>query len=84
MATAERRTRLTVDIPAEVKRRLRLVAAQRDVSVRQYVLEVLEEQLTKDWAEMAEREGLLSLTAQSDPVLSELWDNKKDAAYDRL
>ena len=84
MATAERRTRLTVDIPAEVKRRLRLVAAQRDVSVRQYVLEVLEEQLTKDWAEMAEREGLLSLTAQSDPVLSELWDNEKDAAYDRL
>ncbi len=84
MATSERRTRLTVDIPAEVKRRLRLVAAQRDVSVRQYVLEVLEEQLTKDWAEMAEREGLLSLTAQSDPVLSELWDNEKDAAYDRL
>ena len=84
MATAERRTRLTVDIPAEVKRRLRLVAAHRDVSVRQYVLEVLEEQLRKDWAEMAEREGLLSLTAQSDPVLSELWDNEKDAAYDRL
>ncbi len=84
MATIEKRTRLTIDIPAEVKRRLRLVAAQRDVSVRQYVLEVLEEQLTKDLAEMAEREGLLALTARSDPVLSGLWDNEKDAAYDRL
>ncbi len=27
---------------------------------------------------------LLDLTAQSDPVLAELWDNEQDAAYDRL
>jgi hypothetical protein len=24
------------------------------------------------------------LTAKSDPVLAELWDNPKDSAYDRL
>jgi hypothetical protein len=24
------------------------------------------------------------LTARADPVLAELWDNKMDAAYDRL
>ncbi len=34
--------------------------------------------------ELAEQEGLLALTAQADPVLAELWDNEKDAAYDRL
>ena len=27
---------------------------------------------------------LLSLTAAADPVLAELWDNEKDAVYDRL
>ena len=29
-------------------------------------------------------EGLLRLTAKSDPVLAEVWDNEKDAAYDRI
>jgi len=84
MTAVAKRTRLTIDLPAEVKRRLRLVAAQRDVSIRQYVLETIEERLAKDWVELAEQEGLLALTAQADPVLAELWDNEKDAAYDRL
>ena len=29
-------------------------------------------------------EGLLNLGQKSDPVLAELWNNEKDAAYDRL
>jgi excisionase family DNA binding protein len=29
-------------------------------------------------------EGLLSLKAESDPLLAEIWDNEKDAAYDDL
>ena len=29
-------------------------------------------------------EGLLKLTAKSDPVLAEVWDNERDAAYDRI
>jgi len=84
MTKAVKRTRLTIDLPVEVKRRLRLVAAQRDVSIRQYVLETIEKRLEKDWVELAEQEGLLALTAQADPVLAELWDNEKDAAYDQL
>jgi excisionase family DNA binding protein len=27
---------------------------------------------------------LTKLTARADPVLAEIWDNEKDAAYDRL
>jgi len=84
MTTVVKRTRLTIDLPVEVKRRLRLVAARRDVPLRQYVLETIEERLAKDWVEIAGQEGLLALTAQADPVLAELWDNEKDAAYDRL
>jgi len=84
MSTVAKRTRLTIDLPADLKRRLRLVAAQRDVSIRQYMLETIEERLARDWEELIEQEGLLTLTAQADPVLAELWDNEKDAAYDQL
>ena len=84
MVISAKRSRLTIDLPAETKRRLRLVAAQRDISMRQYLLEMIEQQLAQDWIELAEQEGLLALTAQADPVLAELWDNEKDAAYDQL
>jgi hypothetical protein len=84
MATTIKRTRLTIDLPMDTKRRLRLVAAQRDVSMRQYLLETIERQLAEDWMELAEQEGLLALTGQADAVLEELWNNDKDAAYDQL
>jgi excisionase family DNA binding protein len=34
--------------------------------------------------EIANIEALLKLSAKADPVLAEVWDNDKDAAYDRL
>jgi len=83
VATDAKRARLTLDLPVEVKRRLRLVAAHYGVSVLEYILQAVEERLAEDWQEMAEYEGLLALTARDDPVLAELWDNEKDAAYDR-
>jgi hypothetical protein len=66
----------------EVRRRLRLAAAKRDLTVRQYVLEAIEERLREDLGESDE--GGSALTAKSDPVLAELWDNRRDAEYDRL
>jgi excisionase family DNA binding protein len=34
--------------------------------------------------EIGNLEGLLKLTAGVDPVLAEIWDNERDAAYDRV
>jgi excisionase family DNA binding protein len=34
--------------------------------------------------EIANIEALLKLSAKADPVLAEVWDNDRDAAYDRL
>jgi excisionase family DNA binding protein len=34
--------------------------------------------------EIAGAEALLKLSATADPVLAEVWDNDKDAAYDRV
>ena len=77
-----KRPRISVDVRPEVRRRLRLAAAKRDLTIRQYVLEAIEERLREDLGD--EGEGLLALTAQADPVLAELWDNQKDSEYDRV
>jgi len=34
--------------------------------------------------EVKNMENMLVLTARADPMLAELWDNDKDAAYDRI
>lgn len=82
MESAAKRPRISVDVLPEVRRRLRLAAAKQDVTVRQYVLEAIEERLKEDLGD--ENEGILALTGKADPVLAELWDNPRDAEYDRL
>jgi uncharacterized protein (DUF1778 family) len=85
MATAQaKRVRLSIDLPLVAQRRLRKAAAQRELSVRQYVLEAVQQRLKEDLHEKGERESLLTLSAATDPVLADLWDNAQDAAYDRL
>jgi len=82
MESSAKRPRISVDVLPEVRRRLRLAAAKHDLTVRQYVLEAIEERLREDLGE--QDEGMLILTAKADPVLAELWDNPKDSEYDRL
>jgi hypothetical protein len=80
--SSAKRPRISIDAWPELRRRLRLAAAQRDLTVRQYVLEAIEERLREDIGE--EDQEATVLTARADPVLAELWDNERDAAYDRL
>jgi hypothetical protein len=82
MSSVVKRPRISIDVVPATRRRLRLAAAKRDLTIRQYVLEALEAQLREDLG--TEVEGLLALTAGADPVLARLWDNPRDAEYDRL
>jgi hypothetical protein len=59
-----------------------VAAAKRDLTVRQYVLDTIEERLRADLGD--EDEVASALTRKADPVLAELWDNRRDAAYDGL
>jgi hypothetical protein len=52
--------------------------------MRQYLLETIKRQIEVDWANLTEQKHHLTSTAQADPILAKLWDNEKDAAYDRL
>ena len=82
MESSAKRPRISVDVPPEVRRRLRLAAAKRDLTVRQYVLEAIEEHLREDLGD--DNDEVLALTAKADPVLAELWDNRKDSEYASL
>ncbi len=82
METSTKRPRISIDVMPEMRRRLRLAAARRDVTIRHYVLEAIAERLREDLG--GEDEEFTALTAKTDPVLAELWDNPRDANYDRL
>lgn len=82
MTSSTKRPRISVDVEPNIRKRLRIAAAKRDVSVSSYVLAAIEICLRNDVGEDVEEPG--RLTSATDPVLGELWDNRKDAAYDRL
>jgi hypothetical protein len=79
---AAKRPRISLDVDPELRRRVRLAAAMRDVTVRRYLLEAIEARLRDDLSEPDD--DAVALTATADPVLAELWDNDRDAAHDRL
>ena len=85
MATPQqRRARLSIDVPREARRRIHIAAAKRDQSIRDYVWEAVEARLMHDLADDLSAADLVVLSERADPVLAELWDNPKDAAYDKL
>ena len=54
MESSTKRPRISLDVIPEVRRRLRVAAAKRDLTVRQYVLEVVEERLQEDLGDEGE------------------------------
>ena len=82
MESATKRPRISIDVQPQIRRRLRLAAAKHDLTIRRYVLHAIEERLREDLGD--DDGGACGLTASTDPVLAELWDNRKDAEYDRL
>jgi len=82
--TQSPRARLSIDVPREVRRRIHIAAAKRDQSIRDYVWEAVEARLKHDLADELSAADLVALNERVDPVLADLWNNPKDAAYDKL
>ena len=70
------RTRLTLDLDADLHGRLKVVTARKRTSMRRYCVEAIEHRIAEERGEY--------LTAEEAPVLAELWDNPDDAIYDDL
>lgn len=84
MATAnERRARLSIDVSREARRRIHIAAARRDQSIRDYVWQAVEARLSHDLAADLSADDLTALTERTDPVLAALWNNPRDAEYDK-
>ena len=82
--TPQRRARLSIDVPREARRRIHIAAAKCDQSIRDYVWEAVEARLTHDLANDVSAADLVALNERADPVLADLWDNPRDAAYDKV
>jgi uncharacterized protein (DUF1778 family) len=76
----KRKARLSIDLSEEEREWIRMAATVRNISLREYVLNAIRIQLTNDLPNSTE----VALSVKDDPVLAELWDNEKDAAYDEL
>ncbi len=74
------RARLSIDLTPEQRRRIRLAAAHRDSSIRDYVMAAVLARLAED----EEKSGLTALKEDADPVLAHVWKNDADTAYDDL
>lgn len=80
MATNVKYQRLSIDMVPEEHRKMKTYAAFRGKSIREYVLETIRERLR-----MEEEENQLSMmTTRIGSVLTEVWDNPKDSAYDKI
>jgi len=85
MTNVVQRTRLSVDVPVEMKRRLRIASAYRDTSLTKYIIDALESCLADDLeAGLYPADESRAMSGVHDPVLDELWANEEDASYDHL
>ena len=80
----QRRSRLSIDVTREARRRIHIAAAKRDQSIRDYVWEAVEARLQHDLADELPAADLVTLNDRADSVLADLWNNPKDTAYDKL
>ena len=77
-----RRERLSVDVLPQQHRQIKAYAAFHGMTIRQYILESVQERLRQE----SETKMLSDLSGhlEQDPILRELWNNEKDTEYDRL
>lgn len=78
-----RRARLSIDVEPELRRKIKIAAAERDLSIRDYVVTVLRRALTADERSRAPAEDAAwaHLSAGS---FARDWESEEDQVYDRL
>lgn len=80
--TEAKRDRLSIDVLPEEHKQIKAYAALNGKTIREYVLESVRERLHRQ--EEKRELSTLIMHLDKDSVLKELWDNEKDAAYDKL
>ena len=74
------RDRLSIEVLPNEHRQIKAYAALHGQTIRDYVMESIRQRLRHE----AEDKDLLNMTTHIGPALQEIWDNPKDAEYDKL
>jgi hypothetical protein len=77
-----RRARLSIDVEPELRRKIKVISAQKDLSVRDYIVSILRRALEEEAAAPApaEASGWAQLSTRS---FARDWESEEDSAYDR-
>ncbi len=78
--TKVKHDRLSIDIDHEEHIKIKMFAAVNGKTIREFVLESIRERVQK----AKETGDLKAMTIEPSKALWDLWDNKKDAAYDDI
>ena len=74
------RDRLSIEVLPNEHRQIKAYAAIHGQTIREYVLESIRERLRHE----AEDKEISALTSHFGEAFREVWDNEKDAEYDKL
>lgn len=83
MASNRARVRLSIEVEPELRRRIKVVAARKDVTVRDFIQRALERALEEDEKGQIEHERA-AWSRLSAPSFARDWESEGDQAYDRL
>ena len=76
------RGRVSIDVRPEEHRQIKLFATLSGQTIREFVLESVRARMHRE-QELREVSALTK-RLDTDPVLKAVWENERDAAYDRL
>ncbi len=82
LESGRKRSRISIEVDPHSLSCVQQAAAKQGVTIRQYVVDAIADRL---YGELVDKDRAKDvLTARTDPVLAELWDNPFDARYDQL
>lgn len=77
------RSRLSIDVAPEFKRKIKVAAIQKDLSMRDYVVTILQQAITDEENKSlsSENSAWLQLSRQT---FARDWNSEEDSVYDNL
>jgi uncharacterized protein (DUF1778 family) len=78
--TPRRQDRLSINIDPEEHIKIKIIAAVRGKTIKEFVLESVRERVRQEM----ESSDLKAMTGKPAGALWELWDNEKDSGYDSV
>ena len=76
----KKRERMSIDVFPEEHKQIKVFAAIRGETIREYVMESVRVRLRREKEDIQ----ITAMTTKIDQSLKEVWDNEKDAEYDKI